>query len=186
MTNPTSPDYLEIISTLTTTITAVFSVFIAYKSHKTTIKQKELDKKEASSKIIRKFKRNTELIRTEIMLLTLGSEKYRRKSGLDETINIAGTVENLNLIEKLNKYVEETRKILDTELNTLTVEDEKKLVRMIDRTHNLRNELSFLKNDVKKLKDKNKLTIDEIRKHEIVQKSQDSIAEKANELLEEI
>ncbi|RIL36621.1 hypothetical protein [Staphylococcus equorum] len=186
MTNSSLPNFLEITSTLTTTFTAVFSVIIAYKSHKTTIEQKKLDKKETSSKIIRQFERKTLFLRGQILILTLGGEKYSKEIGLSDPINIPESLKNEDIRKDLDKYIEKAGNLLDKELKVLTVEDEKKIIKTIDKAKWIKTRLNLLEKEAEILKKEEQLTSKDIRTDERIIKQQNSIADKAKELLNEI
>src|SRR5699024_8774247 len=186
LTNLSLPNFLEITSTLTTTFTAVFSVIIAYKSHKTTIEQKKLDKKETSSKIIRQFERKTLFLRGQILILTLGGEKYSKEIGLSDPINIPESLKNEDIRKDLDKYIEKAGNLLDEELKVLTVEDEKKLIKTIDKAKRIKTRLNLLEKEAEILKKEEQLTSKGIRTDERIIKQQNLIADKAKELLNEI
>lgn len=123
---------LDTITAITTSITAVVSVWIAYNSHKTTIKDKKLEKEERSQKVIRLFQRENERFRNIISILPKRNYDEFIESLSFETkeLSIYERIKNYNIVEMSKTYREKADETLKNNLNHLTYEDEKKLVNL--------------------------------------------------------
>lgn len=123
---------LDTITAITTSITAVVSVWIAYNSHKTTIKDKKLEKEERSQKVIRLFQRENERFRNIISILPKRNYDEFIESLSFETkeLSIYERIKNYNIVEMSKTYRKKADETLKNNLNHLTYEDEKKLVNL--------------------------------------------------------
>ncbi|MCD2137877.1 hypothetical protein [Salinicoccus halitifaciens] len=129
---------LEAFTAITTSITAILSVYIAFKSHRTTINEKKIEKDEFSIKLMDLHKSKNSHYFNIIFVLSM------LETPINEPKKIYKYIEQKDIYDHTVQYVRNTEKFKEERIEQLSLEDTERLSESISQSLHLLAQIGLL------------------------------------------